>query len=147
MTNNLSNEWPALDAIPVWPDVEDLLCTYFERFGHTCTWWPPEKDESGAPVFESLLPILMIQRTGGAKNGNLDNAIVQVSSVGTDRAMSWAAIGQVRRAVEAAEHGAVVDGVVFTEMFEVVGPQQVPGLNPDHREVPLTIQVVVQRPR
>lgn len=142
------DQWPPLDAIPEWPDVEDLLCSYFARFGHTCTWWPPDKDENGQPLFETLLPILMIQRTGGASmDGLLDVAVVQVSAVGATRAQSWAAVGQVRRAVKAAENGTVIGGVTITEMGEVVGPQQIPGLNPDHREVPLTIQVIVQRPR
>ena len=46
-----------------------------------------------------------------------------------------------------AENGAVIDDYVIVGMSEEVGPQMIPGLNPDTRTVQLAFQVVVQRPR
>jgi hypothetical protein len=143
------NDWPPIDDIPAWPDVEDLMCTYFERFGHTCTEYPDEHDEDGQPLFDNLLPIIVINRGGGGSpDGIVDVAIVQVAVTAASRAESWRVMNTgIRRAVKAAEHGCTIDGYTIVEMSEVVGPQQLPSLNPDHREVQLEFQVNVQRPR
>lgn len=143
------NEFPPLDGIPAWPDVEDLMCTYLDRFGHTCTETPPAEDEFGAPLFESLLPVIVIERSGGGTpNGAIDVAMIHISVTNSTRSGSWAVMNNgVRRAVSAAENGAVIDDYVIVGMSEEVGPQMIPGLNPDTRTVQLAFQVVVQRPR
>lgn len=143
------NDWPPIDDIPAWPDTEDLLCTYFDRFGHTCTSYPPPEDTDGQELFESLLPVIKIERYGGGSpDGIADIAIVDIEVTAESRSQSWTVMNSgVRRAVKAAEHGCTIDGVTVIEMSEQVGPQTIPNLNLDHRAVRLTIQVVVQRPR
>ncbi|MDG3012458.1 hypothetical protein G4X40_20165 [Rhodococcus sp. D2-41] len=136
------NEFPDLDPIPAWADLEALMCTYLDRFGNTCTEYP---DPS---VFESMLPVVLVQRAGGGSpDGIVDVAPMVVAVTATTRAQSWQVMNQVRRAVKAAEHGCVIDDQVVIEMAEQVGPQEIPQLNPDQREVQMTFHVAARLPR
>lgn len=131
-----------ISGVPEWPDVEAVVCDYLSGFGHVCTWYP---DPS---VFESLLPIIMVQRTGGGSPDRvLDVALVTVAVTAGSRSDSWATMGKVRRAIRAAHAGFEHPGAVVVECAEQVGPQQIPQLNPDHREVQMSFQITTRANR
>lgn len=126
-----------ITGIPAWPDVEAIVCDLLEPFGHVCTWYPDSEN------FESLLPIVMVQRTGGGSpDGIVDDAIVTVAVTDDSRADSWQTMGKVRQAIRAARNGFDHPDAIVTGCAEQVGPQQIPQLNPDHREVQMTFQIV-----
>ena len=119
-----------------WPDVEALVCDWFEDLGVVRTWYP-EPDE-----IEGLLPLIIVQRTGGGSpDGHQDVALVTIAVTAQSRAASWALMGRIRDRVRDASHGLETDAALVDAVVEQVGPQQIPQLNPDHREVQMTFQV------
>ena len=120
-----------------WPDVEALVCDWFEDLGVVRTWYP-EPDE-----IEGLLPLIIVQRTGGGSpDGVQDVALVTIAVTAGTRAESWQVMGRIRDRVREASRGFETDAALIDAVAEQVGPQQVPQLNPDQREVQMTFQVV-----
>lgn len=121
----------------MWPDVEAFVCDWLADLGHVCTWYPDPED------FESLLPIIVVNRTGGGSpDGLSDVALVTIAVTASSRAESWTVMGRIRDRVRGASRGFDTDAALVDAVTEQVGPQQVPQLNPDHREVQMTFQVV-----
>lgn len=122
----------------MWPDVEDLVCDWFEDLGVVRTWYPP------AGEVEALLPLIIVQRTGGGSpDGLQDVALVTVAVTASSRAESWQLMCRIRERIRDADGGEFLLGLV-DETAEQVGPQTVPQLNPDQREVQMTFQIVVR---
>lgn len=126
----------------MWPDIEAVVCDWLEDLGHVCTWYPD------ADKFESLLPVIMVNRTGGGSpDGIQDIALVTIAVTDDSRADSWRVMGMVRDRVRESSHGFEHPGCIVDAVAEQVGPQQIPQLNPDHREVQMTFQITARPDR
>ncbi|AHH20854.1 hypothetical protein NONO_c60780 [Nocardia nova SH22a] len=111
-----------------------------------CTWLPAN--------YRDVLPVIRVYRGGGAADtGALaDPASVQVAAIAATRAASWELMEYCRQWLLSYQSGGTVyraDGTstLIDSVAEMVGPQQIPELNPDDRMVPLTFRVVCRRPR
>lgn len=119
----------------MWPDVEAIACDWLADIGYVCTWYPDDLD--------SHLPVIMIQRTGGGSpDGIQDVAMVTIAVTDDSRADSWRVMGKIRDRVREAAHGFDHPDCIVDAVAEQVGPQQIPQLNPDHREVQMSFQII-----
>lgn len=122
-----------------WPDVEALVCDWLDDLGHVVTWYP------NPDVFDSLLPVIMVQRVGGGSpDGIQDVALVAISVTDDSRSDSWAKMGEIRDRVREAARGFDSSSALIDQVSEQVGPQQIPQLAADHREVQMSFQVIVR---
>lgn len=123
--------------VVIWPDVEAAVCDWLADLGTVRTWYPHPDD------LEPMLPLIMVQRTGGGSpDGLQDVALVVIAVTDTTRAESWALMGRIRDRVRDASRGFDSAAALVDAVSEQVGPQQIPQLNPDHREVQMTFQVI-----
>lgn len=104
--------------------------------------------------YAEILPIVRVYRGGGAADvGNLsDPASVQIGVIADTREDSWVLMEYCRQIMGTYANGGGVkrkDGswTMVDSIEEMVGPQQLPELNPDKRLVPLTFRVVCRKPR
>jgi hypothetical protein len=116
------------------------------RRPYTCTFLPEN--------YGDMLPIIRLYRGGGAADAGVlsDPASVQVAVIADTREDSWKLMEYCRMWLLSYARGgtvARVDGstTLIDSVGELVGPQQVPELNPDKRMVPLTFRVVCRKPR
>lgn len=116
------------------------------RRPYVCTFLPEG--------YSDMLPIIRLYRGGGAADAGVlaDPASVQVAVIADTREESWELMEYCRAwLLSYARGGTVVraDGstTVIDSIGELVGPQQVPELNPSKRMVPLTFRVVCRKPR
>jgi hypothetical protein len=116
------------------------------RRPYTCTFLPEG--------YGDMLPIIRLYRGGGAADAGVlsDPASVQVAVIADTREESWELMEYCRMwLLSYARGGTVVraDGstTLIDSVGELVGPQQVPEMNPDKRMVPLTFRVVCRKPR
>lgn len=140
------NNFPPIDDLPDWPDVEDLLCTYFERFGTAVTQRPAPDD------FEAMLAaggtlIEVLRAGGGAPDGRLDYAPMVVAVTTAKRRQSWQVMNQLRKAVKVANNGLTIDGALVHSITETGELSMVPQIDPEDRTVELTFLVVTPLPR
>ncbi|BAH52291.1 hypothetical protein [Rhodococcus opacus] len=130
--------------------VMDLLQPHLDDItpqGTACTWLPDN--------YGDVLPIVRVYRQGGSLDYDqmMDAAQVQLGVIGRSREESWAVLGFCREILRAYKRGGTVlreDGVTKTHIHscnEMIGPQQIPELNPDFRLVPATFEVVTRYPR
>jgi hypothetical protein len=144
-------------AFPEWyeggfPDRElvvmDLLQPFLDLLNPrplAVSWLPKD--------YGKQLPLVRVYRGGGGvdEEGRADNAAIQVAVIGRSRAESWALLEYCRQVLLSYEHGGAVtreDGTTTSvdPVSEMVGPQQIPELNPDYRLVQLTFRVPARRP-
>lgn len=138
-----------------FPDTELLVLDLVQRFldeldpaGQAVTYLPANYAE----IVESGTPLVRVYRGGMASRDLFDPAAVQLGVIAASRADSWAVMEYLRQVLLSFDHGGPVkreDGSVsmIDSISEVVGPQQLPELNPDLRLVPATFRVVTRRPR
>lgn len=98
------------------------------------------------------VPVVRVYRGGASADGLFDPAAVQLATIASTRTDSWAVMEYLRQVMRSYEHGGDVrreDGsyTVIQSVTEIVGPQQLPELNPDHRLVPATFRVTFRAPR
>jgi len=138
-----------------WPDRELVVADLAQRFldlltptGLAVTWLPED--------LESLLAegrvVVRVYRGGLGSDGLYDAAAVQLGVIAETRADSWAVMEYLRQMMLSYEHGGRVrrqDGSIteISYVEEILGPQQMPELNPDHRLVPATFRVECRLPR
>lgn len=138
-----------------YPDRElvvlDLVQKYLDLLtpqGLACTWLPDNVTE----LVDSGIPVVRVYRGGGTEHGLFDAAAVQIAVIANTRADSWAVMEYLRQIMLSYERGGPVrreDGSItmLASVDEIVGPQQLPELNPDHRLVPATFRVECRYPR
>lgn len=138
-----------------FPDTELLVLDLVQRFlddldpqGLAVTWLP----DNYAELVDSGAPVVRVYRGGIASRGLFDPAAVQLGVIASSRADSWAVMEYLRQILLSFDHGGPVkreDGSVsmIESVSEVVGPQQLPELNPDLRLVPATFRIETRRPR
>src|SRR5690606_31292455 len=103
-------------------------------------------------LVDSGIPVVRVYRGGGTEHGLFDSAAVQIAVIAATRADSWAVMEYLRQIMLSYERGGPVrreDGSItmLASVDEIVGPQQLPELNPDHRLVPATFRVECRYPR
>lgn len=141
------NNFPPIDDLPDWPDIEDLMCTYFARFGTTVTQRlkPDEFNQrlTGGEVF------IEIARAGGGApdEGRLDLAPIVVAVTSTKRSTSWQVMGQIRKAVKVANNGITIDGILIHSITETGELSMIPQLGVDPRTVEMTFVTITPMPR
>lgn len=100
-------------------------------------------------AYSSADPIVRVYRTGGGVQGDAarDVALVQVAALATSRAEAWSVMEFCRQVLLAYNRlpAAKRSGVDMSE--EVVGPQQVPDLNPEGRLVTTLWRIGCRMPR
>lgn len=136
-------------------DTELLALDLTRRFldmltpqGVAVTWLT---DEHTAMV-NAGVPVVRVYRGGMAADGLFDPAAVQLGVIASTRRDSWAVLEYLRQVLLSFAHGGAVrradDSIsMIQSCSEVVGPQQLPELNPDHRLVPATFRIVTRYPR
>lgn len=145
-------------ALPEWyeggfPDREHVVMDLLQPFLDLVTprvqavSWLPDK-------YGDHLPIVRVYRGGGGTDGegSADNAAIQIAVIGRSRKESWALMEYCRQVMLSYDHGGAVlreDGSTteVDSISEMVGPQQIPELNPDFRLVQLTFRVPCRRPK
>lgn len=137
---------PVLDLIEIRSGGVQVFDGATPRRPLACTWLPLD--------YAQRLPVLRVYRGGGAADVGImrDPASVQVAAIGDTRAESWELIEFCRQWLLSYAHGGTVvradnSKTVVDCIEELVGPQQVPELNPDKRLVPLTFRVPCRKPR
>lgn len=147
-------------AFPAWykggfPDRELVILDLVQGFldlctpaGLACTWLP----DNYSQLVASGAPVVRIYRGGMGADGLWDAAAVQVGVIASTRADSWAVMEYLRQILLSYDHGGLVKRAddTFTSISsieEIVGPQQIPELNPDNRLVPATFRVECRIPR
>lgn len=137
-----------------FPDREELVMDLVQTYlnlctpaGTACTFLTPEI----VAAVDTGAPAVRVYRGGLGANGQWDAAAVQVAVIAATRADSWAVMEYLRQVLLSFERGGLVsraDGskTAVACITEMVGPQQIPELNPDHRMVPATFYVEVRRP-
>ena len=108
------------------------------------TWaWLPEN------AYQSVDPMVRVYRTGGGVQGDThrDMAIVQVAVLSPSRADSWAVMEFCRQVLLAYDKLPAAKRSGIDSVAEVVGPQQIPDLNPEGRLVTTTWQIGCRVPR
>ncbi|WP_280393042.1 hypothetical protein [Nocardia wallacei] len=138
-----------------YPDRElvvmDLIQTYLDMCdpaGIACTWLPDGMED----LLAQGIPVVRVYRGGLGADGLWDSAAVQLGVIAGTRADSWAVLEYLRQIMLSFDHGGAVrreDGTLtmIASITEMVGPQQLPELNPDHRLVPATFNVECRLPR
>ncbi|WP_440446532.1 phage tail termination protein [Nocardia amamiensis] len=138
-----------------WPDRELVVLDLAQRWldllnppGLAVTWLPDDLNE----LLDAGCVVVRVYRGGLGADGLIDAAAVQLGVIGQTRADSWAVVEYLRQMLLSYEHGGEVrheDGSVSYVSFveEMIGPQQLPELNPDHRLVPVTFRVECRLPR
>lgn len=100
-------------------------------------------------AYASTDPIVRVYRTGGGVQGDAarDQAVVQVAVLSPSRALSWAVMEFCRQILLAYDRlpAAKRSGVDVAE--EVIGPQQIPDLNPEGRLVTTSWRIGCRIPR
>lgn len=147
-------------AFPDWyeggyPDRELLLCDLLQKYldlctptGLACTWLPADYSAQ----VDAGTPMVRVYRGGLGADGQWDAAAMQVAVIASTRADSWALLEYLRQILLSFDRGGKVrraDGEIntVTSIGELVGPQQIPELNPDFRMVSLTFRVECRRDR
>ncbi|WP_029932513.1 phage tail termination protein [Nocardia otitidiscaviarum] len=147
-------------TFPAWyeggfPDSELLVMDLCQTFLDLCTpqgtavtWISKEH----IAMADAGTPIVRVYRSGPGADGLWDPAAVQVAVLASTRADSWAVMEYLRQILLSYEHGGLVERAdssttAVTTITEMVGPQQLPELNPDHRMVPATFRVECRRPQ
>ncbi|MFR9767054.1 hypothetical protein [Nocardia sp. SC052] len=138
-----------------WPDAElvalDLAQYYLNLLtptGLAVTWLP----DDFADLVEAGTPVVRAYRGGMGAEGLWDPAAVQLGVIARKRSTSWEVLEYLRQMFLSYEHGGPVrraDGsITYVDCIEeIVGPQQLPELNPDDRLVPATYRIELRRPR
>jgi hypothetical protein len=129
--------------------VMDLLQPHLNTItpqGYACTRLPEN--------YGDVLPIVRVYRQGGSLDIEqlTDGAQVQLGVIGRSREESWAVLGFCREILRAYKRGGTVARLGggkshILSTAEMLGPQQIPELNPDFRLVPATFEVVTRYPR
>lgn len=104
--------------------------------------------------YGDLLPIVRVHRGGGAADADLmrDPAAVQVAVIADTRADSWKLLEFCRQWMLSFYRGGTVTRADSSKTLidcveELVGPQQLPELNPDNRLAQLNFRVTCRKPR
>ncbi|MGV9540927.1 phage tail termination protein [Nocardia beijingensis] len=138
-----------------YPDAErvviDLVQAYLNLLtpqGLAVAWLTSDH----TALVDSGVPVVRVYRGGPASNGLVDPAAVQLGVIAASRANSWAVFEYLRQIMLSFAHGGAVrreDGslTMINSIVEIVGPQQLPELNPDHRLIPGTFRVELRYPR
>ncbi|WP_228002140.1 phage tail termination protein [Nocardia australiensis] len=138
-----------------FPDRElvvlDLVQKYLDLLtpqGVACTWLPDDVTD----LINAGVPVVRVYRGGMGSDGLFDAAAIQLGVLTATRQDSWAVMEYLRQVMLSFAHGGPVrheDGSItmIASIDEVVGPQQIPDLNPDHRLVPATFRVECRLPR
>jgi hypothetical protein len=105
-------------------------------------------------AYSSPVPIVRVYRTGGGVTGDAgrDVAVVQVavlapSDSATPRADAWAVMEFCRQVLHAYATLSAAKRAGVDSVEEVIGPQQIPDVNPDGRLVTVSFQVGCRVPR
>ncbi|MEV0357106.1 hypothetical protein AB0H71_13695 [Nocardia sp. NPDC050697] len=138
---------PILDEVEIRDQDGDIVMDGPEpRRPLAVTWLPDD--------YKDRLPLLRVYRGGGAADTGVlrDPAAVQVAAIADTREESWQVMEYCRQWLLSYRHGGTVvraDGskTLVDCIEELVGPQQLPELNPDKRLVPLTFRVVCRPPK
>lgn len=147
-------------TFPTWwkggfPDAElvvlDLVQKYLDLLtpkGKAVAWLTADH----TALVDSGVPVVRVYRGGIGSNGLWDPASVQLGVIAASRADSWAVMEYLRQVMLSFNRGGAVKRAdnsiaMIASIEEMVGPQQLPELNPDHRLVPATFSVEFRYPR
>ncbi|WP_280481620.1 hypothetical protein [Nocardia cyriacigeorgica] len=131
--------------------VMDLAQTFLDMLtpqGVAVQWLTKDHTE----LVDSGVPVVRVYRGGMGADGLYDPAAVQLGVIAQTRADSWAVMEYLRQILLSYQRGGYVrreDGslTAISSVSEIVGPQQLPELNPDHRLVPCTFRVECRLPQ
>ena len=138
-----------------FPDRELVVMDALQPFldlmtptGLAVTWLPDDYDD----LVRAGHSIVRVYRGGLGVEGIFDAAAVQLGVIAGTRADSWSVMEYLRQMLLSYKRGGPVrreDGSIthITSVEEMIGPQQVPELNPDYRLVPATFRVECRQPR
>ena len=112
---------------PVWPDAVNVFLDIVEPLVGS------DKVVGRIPYDWDGDALVYAERIGGTDDGiTTDTAVLSVACYGTTRAASLDLATRVRTAVLAAAR-TVVNGCLIYDTATVVGPQDIPDLDPDDR--------------
>ncbi|RJO74171.1 hypothetical protein D5S18_18635 [Nocardia panacis] len=145
-------------TFPTWysggfPDTELVVLDLLTPFAKlvtpqitVCTWLPD--------INALSLPQVGVYRVAGgiSDDGQFDHAQLQLDTIAASRADAWAVAEFLRQIMLSYADGGPVrrlDGTTTNvhSVAEVVGPEQIPEINPDSRLVPMRFQVTLTRLR
>lgn len=137
-----------------FPDREEVVMDLVQAFLDLCTPAGTACTYLTAEILSAVdagTPAVRVYRGGLGADGQWDAAAVQVAVIAATRADSWAVMEYLRQILLSYERGGLVpraDGskTAVASITEMVGPQQLPEFNPDHRMVPATFHVECRRP-
>lgn len=137
---------PVLNMVDVFDENGDQIFDGPDpRRPFACTFLPQDYAEH--------LPLVRVFRGGGAADANTmrDPAMVQVAVIANTRAESWELLEFCRQWLLSYSGGTVTraDGskTLIDCVDELVGPAQIPELNPEKRLASLNFRVTCRRPR
>lgn len=137
---------PVLDLVEIWSGGLQVFDGATPRRPLACTWLPGD--------YAQRLPVVRVYRGGGAADVGImrDPASVQVAAIADTRTESWELVEYCRQWLLSYAHGGTVVRADNTKTVvdcieELIGPQQLPEMNPDKRLVPLTFRVSCRKPR
>ncbi|MBF6374458.1 phage tail termination protein [Nocardia farcinica] len=137
---------PVLDTVDVLDrDGNPIFDGPVQRRPFACTFLPQD--------YGDRLPIVRVFRGGGAADSGTmrDPAMVQVAVIADSREESWQLLEFCRQWLLSYSGGTVTraDGskTLIDCVEELVGPAQIPELNPDKRLAQLNFRVTCRKPR
>lgn len=147
-------ELVVIDALQPVLDLVDVLDVSGDQVFDGAVARRPLACTSLPADFANHLPVVRVYRGGGAADVGVmrDPASVQVAVIADTRAESWELLEFCRQWLLSFALGGTVTRADNSKTLvdcieELVGPQQIPELNPDKRMVPLTFRVVCRKPR
>jgi hypothetical protein len=120
-----------------WPDAEDTVMALLDGIAPTYTATPATL----------TMPLITVQRVGGADDGITDYPRVQVTVYGSTRPQAWELAEACRQVLLAAYNTTASNGALIDRVSTVTPASQLPDPNQDARRVMAIYQVEMRRPR
>ncbi|MGQ0774549.1 MAG: phage tail termination protein [Pseudonocardiales bacterium] len=122
--------------LPPFPDAETVVLELLAAVAPTVT----------ATADPLILPVIRVQRVGGADDGISDNPRIEVACYGATRAQAWQMAERCRQLVLAGAMTTVAGALIDKAATETPAVQ-LPDDSPDVRRVVGTYRLVMRRPR
>ncbi|AKK04595.1 hypothetical protein CMUST_01230 [Corynebacterium mustelae] len=120
-----------------FPDVENLLCDYFDT--ETATWDPQPKTctyiPDDYPNEIANNPLIVIQRVGGPADPTMDYPLVEIGVLASTRADAWNMLLHIRQSLTGLRATKDLGNFRVADIEEKGGPRMSAWANPDHRWV------------
>ncbi|PTR30595.1 uncharacterized protein DUF3168 [Rhodococcus sp. OK519] len=117
-----------------FPDAESVVMDLLEQVAFTCTMASPE----------TPMPHIRVSRVGGTDDDVTDFPEVEVECFAQSAAQAKAMARQCRRLIETAA-ASKVNGILVDDTGCLVGPMQIPDIDPDDRRLIATYQLLMRR--